>query len=147
LYLSRRKRTLILANWFLLLSNLSRGGSDGRKGDHTLENLLRALLVQEVEGPPFRETVIRIGNEPFLQDVLRMRKKAVTDFTFLDKHFLAVQTETRRRINELLGKYGIAREMVHRQAIRTHTTIVESDIHDAPVALEPTREADSDVSE
>jgi IS5 family transposase len=119
----------ILAAAHADLSNLSRGGSEGRKGDYTSENLLRALLVQQVEGLPFRETVIRIGNEPFLQDWLRMRKKAVMDFTFLDRCFLAIQPETWRRINELLGKYGIAREVVHPEVIRTDTTVVESDIH------------------
>jgi transposase, IS5 family len=111
------------------LAKLSQGDANGRKGDFTSENLLRALIVQQVEGLPFRETVIRIANEPFLQDFLRVRKKAVMDFTFLDKCFLAIQPETWRRINELLGKYGIAHELVHPEVIRTDTTVVESDIH------------------
>jgi hypothetical protein len=43
------------------LKHLSQGGRKGRKGDYTSENSLRALIVQHVEGLPFREAVIRIG--------------------------------------------------------------------------------------
>ncbi len=69
------------------LQKLSQGGKEGREGDYTSENILRALVVQHLEGLPFRDVIIRIGSDPFLQDFLRMRKKAVMDFTFLDKCF------------------------------------------------------------
>ena len=82
-----------------------------------------------MEGLPFREAVIRIGSDPFLQDFLRMRKKAVMDFTFLDKCFLAIRPETWKRVNELLGRYGVAQEAVNPNVIRTDTTVVESNIH------------------
>jgi IS5 family transposase len=108
---------------------LSQGGRKGRKGDFTSENILRALIVQHMEGLPFREAVIRIGSDGFLQDFLRMRKKAVMDFTFLDKCFLAIQPETWRRVNELLGRYGVAQGVVNPKVIRTDTTVVESNIH------------------
>jgi hypothetical protein len=79
------------------IKHLSQGGRKGRKGDFTSENILRALIVQDMEGLPFREAVIRIGGDGFLQDFLRMRKKAVMDFTFLDKCFLAIRPQTWRR--------------------------------------------------
>src|SRR4030042_642946 len=37
------------------LVKLSQGGSKGREGDYTSENILRALVVQHLEGLPFRE--------------------------------------------------------------------------------------------
>src|SRR5208337_3640545 len=111
------------------LLKLSEGDATGREGDYTSENILRALIVQHLEGLPFRDTVIRIGSEPFLQDFLRMRKRVVMDFTFLDKCFLAVRSQTWRRVNELLGQYGVAEEMVSTNVIRTDTTVVESNIH------------------
>jgi len=111
------------------LLKLSEGGSKGREGDYTSENILRALVVQHLEGLPFRDAVIRIGSDPFLQDFLRMRKRAVMDFTFLDKCFLAVRPQTWRHVNELLGKYGVAEEIVSTNVIRTDTTVVESNIH------------------
>ena len=111
------------------LLTLSEGDATEREGDYTSENLLRALIVQHLEGLPFRDAVIRIGSEPFLQDFLRMRKRVVMDFTFLDKCFLAIQPQTWRRVNELLGRYGVAEEIVSTNVIRTDTTVVESNIH------------------
>jgi IS5 family transposase len=111
------------------LAKLSQGGSKGRKGDYTSENILRALIVQHLEGLPFRETVIRIGSDPFLQDFLRMRKRAVMDFGFLDKCFLAIRPQTWRKVNELLGRYGVAEGKVNPAIIRSDTTVVESNIH------------------
>ena len=111
------------------LLKLSEGGAEGREGDYTSENILRALIVQHLEGLPFREAVIRIGSDPFLQDFLRMRKRAVMDYSFLDKCFLVIRPQTWRRVNELLGQYGIAEEMVSTNVIRTDTTVVESNIH------------------
>ena len=111
------------------LLTLSEGDSSGREGDYTSENILRALLVQHLEGLPFRETIIRIGSDPFLQDFLRMRKRAVMDFTFLDRCFLAIRPATWRQVNQRLGQYGVAEEMVSTNVIRTDTTVVESNIH------------------
>ena len=108
------------------LQKLSQGGWDGRKGDFTSENILRALIVQDAEGLPFREAVIRIGGDGFLQDFLRMRKKAVMDYSFLDKCFLAIRPQTWKRVNELLGRYGVATEAINQKVIRTDTTVVES---------------------
>lgn len=111
------------------LLKLSEGDSQGREGDYTSENILRALIVQHLEGLPFRDTAIRIGSEPFLQDFTRMRKRPVMDYSFLDKCFLAIEPTTWKRVNELLGQYGVAEETVSTNVIRTDTTVVESNIH------------------
>ena len=108
---------------------LSAGDSQGREGDFTSENILRALIVQDMEGLPFRDAVIRIGGDGFLQDFLRMRKKPVMDFTFLDKCFLVIRPETWRRVNELLGRYGVRKVAVNPKVIRADTTVVESNVH------------------
>jgi IS5 family transposase len=111
------------------IKHLSQGGRKGRKGDFTSENILRALVVQHIEGLPFRDTIIRIGGDGFLQDFLRTRKKTVMDFTFLDKCFLAIRPETWKRVNELLSQYGVAQGAVNPKVIRADTTVVESNIH------------------
>jgi IS5 family transposase len=108
---------------------LSAGDSQGRDGDYTSENILRALVVQHIEGLPFRDAVIRIGGDGFLQDFLRMRKRPVMDFTFLDKCFLAIEPKTWKGVNELLGQYGVAQGAVNPKVIRADTTVVESNIH------------------
>jgi len=111
------------------LNHRSQGGRKGRKGDFTSENILRALIVQDREGLPFREAVIRIGGDGFLQAFLRMRKKAVMDFSFLDKCFLAIRPQTWKRVNEMLGRYAVAQEAINPKVIRTDTTVVECNIH------------------
>jgi IS5 family transposase len=111
------------------LRKLSQGGRQGRRGDFTSENILRALIVQDMEGLPFREAVIRMGGDGFLQDFLRMRKKVVMDFTFLDRCSLAIRPETWKRVNELLGRYGVAQGVVNPKVIRADTTVIESNIH------------------
>jgi IS5 family transposase len=111
------------------LEKLSEGDSTGREGDYTSENILRALVVQQLEGLPFRDAVIRIGGEPFLQDFLRMRKKPVMDFTFLNRCSLAVEPRTWKRVNEVLGWYAVAEETVSTSVIRADTTVVETNIH------------------
>ena len=101
------------------LRKLSDGDSSGREGDYTSENILRALIVMDMEGLPYREAIIRIGSEPFLQDFLRMRKKAVMDFTFLNKCFKVIRPQTWKRVNELLGGYGVAQGAGKVKGVRT----------------------------
>ena len=119
----------ILAAVHADLLALSEGDSEGREGDYTSENIFRALVVQHIEGLPFRDTVIHIGGNPFLQDFARMRKRPVMDYSFLDKCFLAIKPTTWKRVNELLGQYGVTQGAVHPNIIRADTTVVESNIH------------------
>ena len=86
-------------------------------------------MVQSVEGLSFRETVVRIADSDFLQDFLRMRKKTVMDFSFLDKCFLAVRPETWKAVNEIAGPPGGPRGLIDPAVIRTDTTVVEANIH------------------
>jgi IS5 family transposase len=114
------------------LKKLSEGegkNKQGRKGDFTSETILRALVVHAMSGDSLRETVIRIADSEFLQDFLRTRKKAVMDYTFLDKCFKVIQPKTWKRINETLVEQAVANEEVDPSIIRTDTTAVETDIH------------------
>ena len=92
------------------LKKLSQGGRSGRDADSTSETILRALVVHAIQGLALRETVILMAGSDFLQDFLRRRKKAVMDFTFLDKCLLAIRPQMWRRVNEgrrYLGGSGI----------------------------------------
>jgi transposase, IS5 family len=111
------------------LAALSAPGNKGRAGDFTVENLLRALVVMSAEGLPYRETVIFIAGNGFLQDFVRLRKKPVMDFTTLDKAFLAIRPETWKSLNEVLGITAAKEKMIDARVIRTDTTVIESNIH------------------
>ncbi len=111
------------------LSEGHQGGQNGRHGDFTSETILRALVVHAIGGDSLRETVIRIAESDFLQDFLRTRKKAVMDYSFLDKCFKVIRPETWKRINEVLVQQAVANEAVNPSTIRTDTTAVETNIH------------------
>ena len=111
------------------LAKLSEGGRKGRESDFTSETLLRALVVMMVEGLAYRETIVRIAESDFLQDFIRTRKKAVMDFTFLNRAFKAVRPATWKRVNEVLGQRCVESGQVNPQIIRTDSTVVEMNIH------------------
>jgi IS5 family transposase len=111
------------------VKRLSQGGRRGREGDYTSENLLRALIVQSVEGLSLRKTVVKIGTTPFLQDFLRLRKKVAMDHTFLDKCRLAIRPATQRKLNEIVARYAIRIGAIDPTVIRADTTVVDADIH------------------
>ena len=101
----------------------------GRGGDFTSETILRALVVHSVEGLSLRETVVRIGESPFLQDFIRTAKLPTMDFTFLDKCLLAIQPSTWKRVNAMLAKAAVASGEIEPATVRADTTVVEANIH------------------
>ena len=111
------------------LKALSRGGPKGRRADFTSENLLRALIVHQIEGEAYRETIIRIAESPFLQDFVRLGPRQPMDFTLLCKAFGAVRPETWQRINALVAVDARDRKRIDPSAIRVDTTVVETTIH------------------
>ena len=108
---------------------LSSPNRKGRKADFTSENILRTIVVMAVEGLPLRETVVLIGNSPFLQDFVRLEKRATMDFTFLNKCLGAIGPETWKAINEALGRTAVERGQVDPSVVRADTTVVETNIH------------------
>jgi IS5 family transposase len=104
-------------------------GDKGRSADFTSETILRALIVHAIEGGSFRETEVRIAESEFLQDFVRTRKKAVMEYSFLDRCFQAVRPATWKRINALLGRMAKEEEKIDPTVIRTDTTVVETNIH------------------
>jgi IS5 family transposase len=111
------------------LKRLSAGNRRGRKGDFSSETILRALVVHAIEGLSLRETVVRIAESDFLQDFLRTRKKAVMDFTFLDKCFHAVRPATWKRVNAALARAAVKSGAIDAATIRADTTAIETNIH------------------
>ncbi len=111
------------------LAPLSSPNRKGRKADFTSENILRTLVVMGVEGLSLRDTVIKVGDSPFLQSFVRLGKRATMDYTFLDKGFKAISPETWKRVNEALGAYAVATEKIDPSVIRVDTTVTETNIH------------------
>jgi len=108
---------------------LSSPNRKGRKADFTSENILRTAVVMSIEGLSLRETVVLIGNSPFLQSFVRLEKRATMDFTFLDRCLCAIRPETWKAMNEALGLTAVAKGQVDPSVVRADTTVVETNIH------------------
>lgn len=111
------------------LKKLSDGGRKGRCGDFTSETILRALVVHAIEGLSLRETVVRIADSEFLQDFLRTRKRAVMDYSFLDRCFQAIRPATWKELNAALAQAAVKSGTIDVSTIRADTTAVETNIH------------------
>lgn len=101
----------------------------GRKAYFTSENILRALIVHNLEGTSLRDTVVRIAHNPFLQYFLRLGVRRVMDFTFLEKCFKLIQPETWAELNAGLLDHAVERGQVDPSRLRVDTTVVEANIH------------------
>ena len=111
------------------LTRLTKGNQRGRRGDYSSETILRAWVVHFKEGFSLRETIIKIAESNFLQGFLRIYKKPVMDHSFLSRMFKAIDPVTVKRINELLGIYGVENSIVDPTILRTDSTVIETNIH------------------
>lgn len=111
-------------DWSALLST----SDEGRDG-YTSEQLLRALLVLFLEGKTYRNTVILIDNSEFLQYFVRLGVKPTMDFTFLNRAYTALRTETLDKMNTVLTSYALTEDMISGEKQRMDTTVVETNIH------------------
>src|SRR5712691_6639239 len=96
---------------------LSKAGRH-RQAHFTSDHLLRAILVMEIEGLPYRETVVRIDDSQFLRRFIRVYDGEVMDHTLLCKAYKAVAPETWQEMNRLLGRYAIDRELIRGTLLR-----------------------------
>ncbi len=96
---------------------------------YTSDHVLRILVVQSLEGFSLRQTVVRIDDSPALRRFARIDRKAMMDFTTLDKLKNAIGPQTWKRINQALARYAVRQESITGEALRLDTTAVETDIH------------------
>src|SRR6266508_4535996 len=85
---------------------LSRAGRN-RRAHFTSDQLLRAILVMETEGLPYRETVVRIDDSQFLRRFVRIYEGAMMDHSLLCSAYKAMAPETWEKINRRPGRYAI----------------------------------------
>ena len=90
---------------------LSKAGRK-RTAHFTSDQLLRAIGVMEVEGLPYRETVVRIDDRQFLRRFVRVYDGEMMDHTLLCKAYKAVSPEAWQEMNRLLGRYAIEHERI-----------------------------------
>jgi IS5 family transposase len=100
-----------------------------RLSGFTSDELLRAILVMEIEGLPYRETVIRIDDSRFLGRFVGIPHGPVMDYTTLAKAYKAISHDAWKRINGHLGRYAMEEGHIEGRALRVDTTVCETDVH------------------
>lgn len=100
-----------------------------RRAPFTSDQLLRAILVMEIEGLPYRETVIRIDDSPFLRRFVRVYDGPVMDYTLLCKTYKAISPEAWKQMNRALGRHALAQGVITGDSLRVDTTACETNIH------------------
>ena len=105
------------------------GGKRRRRSQFTSDQLLRAILVMEVEQLSYRDTVIRMDDSVFLRLFIGIPFGSIMDFTTLSKVFKAIRPETWKKINDLLSRYAAEQEWIAGRSLRVDTTAFETNIH------------------
>ncbi len=100
-----------------------------RRHRFSSDNVLRILVVQNLEGFSLRQTVVRIDDSPALRRFTRIHRKPMMDFTTLDKLKNTIGSDTWKRMNRLLAQHAVREERITAEALRLDTTAVETDIH------------------
>jgi IS5 family transposase len=100
-----------------------------RRAHFTSDQLLRAILVMELEGLPYRETVVWIDDSQFLRRFVRVYDGEVMEHSLLCKAYKAVAPEAWQEMNQLLGRYALERELISGTCLRVDTTACETNIH------------------
>jgi len=100
-----------------------------RRAEFTSDQILRAILVMEIEGLPYRDTVVRIDDSHFLRRFVRVFDGDIMDFTLLCKAYKAVSPETWKEMNRLLGRRAIEQDLITGTSLRVDTTACETNIH------------------
>lgn len=111
------------------LSKLSVDSEDGREATYTCENLLRLLLVHQIEGLSLRGTEVHIAMSPFLQDFVRLGTRAVPSYRTIGRAVKVMQPETWKAINDALTDVALEEGKLDPSRLRVDTTVVEGTIH------------------
>lgn len=117
--------TLAHRDWARLLSS----SQEGRTGDYTSEQLLRALLVMFLEDDSYRDVVVRIDTSEFLRHFARLGPGSTMDFSFLSKAFCLLSAETVAAMNQVLNAYAVSEGKISGEQHRLDTTVYEANIH------------------
>jgi IS5 family transposase len=107
----------------------SKRGQGGRRCDFTSETVLRILIVKQVEGLDYRDTVVRVDDSDFLRKFVKIDSGLMMDFTTLCKMFKAIRPQTWKKVNEILKAYALETEKISGEKLRRDTTVYEANIH------------------
>ena len=96
---------------------------------YTSEMLLRLELCRIIEGDSLRGIVVRVDDSRRLRCFTRIYDGPMMGHTTLCELRNAIQPETWKDLNHVLGKAAVERELITGEKLRLDTTAVETNIH------------------
>ena len=111
------------------LEQVNQKDSRGRRPQYTVENVLRILVCQVLEGESLRGIVVRIDDSHFLRRFVRIDNGPMMDYTTLCKLKNAIRRGTWKAVNRCLAEYAVGGGLVDGDRLRLDTTAVETNIH------------------
>lgn len=120
---------LIHADVAETLDRVNKTARDLYRFSYTSDNVLRALLVQKIEGLPLRETIVRIDDSTYLRRFVRIGHGPMMDFTTLCRIRNKISAETWKSVNLALTRHAVTKGLIHGDLLRLDTTAVETNIH------------------
>ena len=100
-----------------------------RAAQFTSDQLLRAILVMEIEELTYRAAAIRIDDSQFLRRFVGLHDQPMMDFTTLNKVYKAIRPGTWKKINGVLARYARDRGDIRGESLRVDTTAYETNVH------------------
>lgn len=101
----------------------------GRVTKYTSEHFLRMFIVMFLESLSLRRTIIRVENDMFLRQFVRLGNRPVMDFTVLSRAFSALKPQTWQAILLVMTNYALKKKKITGDKQRVDTTVVETNIH------------------
>lgn len=96
---------------------------------YTSDNVLRIVICQIIEAHSLRESVIRIDDSHVLRHFVRIFNGPMMDFTTLCRLKNAISPRTWKKVNQVLARYAVRKELIEGDQLRMDTTAVETNIH------------------
>jgi IS5 family transposase len=100
-----------------------------RRARFTSDQLLRAIIVMEVEQLSYRDAAIRIDDSEFLRRFVGIHHGPAMDYSTLAKVYKAVRPQTWEVINRHLAAHAIAQQHIEGRTLRVDTTVCETNVH------------------
>ncbi len=104
-------------------------GARNHRFDYSSDTALRVVICQVLEGLSLRGVVVRIDDSHQLRRFTRIDSGPMMDYSTLCLLKNAIQPQTWKRVNRLLARYAVERDLIHGEALRMDTTAVETNIH------------------
>jgi IS5 family transposase len=108
-----------------LQGGLKETGAEGM----SVEQVLRSAVIYQLKCYSYRELADRLGSDYNFRKFTRFYGRKIPDFSNLEKAIKRIRPETLERINDILVKLAVKKNLEDGARVRGDTTVAETNIH------------------